>query len=38
MLIKHKEKRGDDDITTIKTSNQSHLFGKNIFVRIHYIL
>ena len=25
MLIKHKEKCGDDNITTIKTSNESHL-------------
>ena len=31
MLIKHKQKRGDDNITTIKTSNESHLHWKNHF-------
>ena len=31
MLIKHKEKCGDDNITTIKTSNESHLFWKKHF-------
>ena len=41
MLIKHKQKCGDDNITTIKTSNKSHLhwekhFHKNpIFFRIY---
>ena len=37
MLIKHKQKRGDHNITTIKTSNKSHLhwekqFHKKIFI------
>ena len=31
MLMKHKEKCGDDNITTIKTSNESHLHWKNHF-------
>ena len=36
MLMKHKQKCGDDKITTIKTSNESHLhwnkhFHKNAF-------
>ena len=31
MLIKHKEKCGDDKITTIKTSNESHLHWKKYF-------
>ena len=31
MLIKHKEKCGDDNITTIKTSNESHLHWKKHF-------
>ena len=31
MLIKHKEKCGDDNITSIKTSNESHLFWKKTF-------
>ena len=31
MLIKHKEKCGDDNITTIKTSNESHLYWKKHF-------
>ena len=41
MLMKHKEKCGDDDITTIKTSNKSHLqwekhFHKNpLYFRIY---
>ena len=41
MLIKHKQKCGDDNITTIKTSNESHLswkkhFHKNpLYVRIY---
>ena len=38
-LIKHKQKCGDDNITTIKTSNESHLnWKKNIFIRNLYIL
>ena len=37
-LINHKEKCGDDKICTIRTSNESHFFGKNIFLRIHYFL
>ena len=31
MLMKHKEKNGDDNITTIKTSNESHTFWKKHF-------
>ena len=31
MLIKHKQKCGDDNITAIKTSNESHLFWKKHF-------
>ena len=31
MLIKHKQKCGDDNITTMKTSNESHLHWKNHF-------
>ena len=31
MLMKHKEKCGDDDITTIRTSNESHLHWKKHF-------
>ena len=31
MLIKHKEKCGDSNITTIKTSNESHLHWKKYF-------
>ena len=31
MLMKHKEKCGDDNITTIKTSNKSHLHWENHF-------
>ena len=37
-LINHKEKCGDDNICTIRKSNESHLYWKNIFMRIHYIL
>ena len=29
--MKQKQKRGDDNITTIKTSNESHLHWKNLF-------
>ena len=36
-LINHKENCGDN-ICTVKTSPESHLHWKNIFVRIHYIL
>ena len=31
MLIKHKEKCGEGNITTIKTSNESHLYWKKHF-------
>ena len=31
MLIKHKQKCGDDNITTIKTSNKSHLHWEKYF-------
>ena len=31
MSMKHKQKCGDDNITTIKTSNESHLHWKNRF-------
>ena len=31
MLMKHKQKRGDDNITTIKTSNESHSYRKKDF-------
>ena len=31
MLIKHKQKCGEDNITTIKTSNESHLHWKKHF-------
>ena len=31
MLMKHKEKCGDDNITTIKTSNKSHLHWEKYF-------
>ena len=31
MLIKHKQKCGKDNITTIKTSNESHLHWKKHF-------
>ena len=37
MLLKHEQKCGNNDITTTKTSNESHLSWKNIFIRIHYI-
>ena len=30
-LIEHREKRGDDNICTIRTSNESHLFWKKYF-------
>ena len=39
MLLKHKRKCGDDNITTIKTSNESYFHWiKNFFIRIKYIL
>ena len=31
MLIKHKQKCGDDNITTLRTSNESHLHWKKHF-------
>ena len=31
MLNKHKRKRGGDNITTIRTSNESHLYWKKHF-------
>ena len=31
MLMKHKEKCGDDNITVIRTSNESHLYWKKTF-------
>ena len=31
MLMKHKQKCGDDKLTTIKTSTESHLHWKNHF-------
>ena len=31
MLLKHKQKCGDDNIATIKTSIESHLHWKNPF-------
>ena len=37
-LLNHREKCGDDNICTIRTSNESHLYWKkNIFIRIQYI-
>ena len=38
ILIKHKQKCGDDNITTIKISNKSHLQWENILIRTLYIL
>ena len=37
-LVNHKHKCGEDNICTIRTSNEPHFFGKNIFIRIYYIL
>ena len=34
----HKPKCDNNDITTIRTSSESHFFGKNIFIRIQYFL
>ena len=31
MLVKHKKKCGEDTITTIKTSNESHIYWKTHF-------
>ena len=31
LLMKHKQKCGDDNITTIKTSNESHIYWKRHF-------
>ena len=31
MLMQHKQKCGDDNITTVKTSNESHLHWKKHF-------
>ena len=31
MLMKYKQKCGEDNITTIKTSNESHLHWKKTF-------
>ena len=31
MLMKHKQKSGDDNITTIKTSSESHIYWKKHF-------
>ena len=36
-LIDHKGKCGDDNICTIRTSKESHHFGKNIFIKTHFI-
>ena len=33
MLMKHKEKCGDDNITTMRTSNETHLFWKKHFLK-----
>ena len=38
MLKKHKQKCGDDNLFTIKMSNESHPHWKNHFHKIHYIL
>ena len=38
MLMKHKPICENNDITTIKTSNESHLYWKKNFQKIHYIL
>ena len=37
-LTNHKEKCGEDNICTIRSSNESYLYWKYIFIRIHYIL
>ena len=33
MLMKHKEKCGDDNITTVKTSNESHIYWQKQFLK-----
>ena len=38
MLMKHKQKCGEDNITIITTSKNHIYIGKNIFIKIHYIL
>ena len=38
MLMKHNPKRKNIDITTIRTSNESHNYWKNLFHKIHFIL
>ena len=38
MLMLHKPKRENNDITTLRTSNESHIHWKNIFIRTYYIL
>ena len=38
MLIKHKPKCENNDITSIKTSNESHLNWKKHFHKIHFVL
>ena len=38
MLMLHKQKCGEDNLTTIKNSNESHLRWKNNFIGIHCIL
>ena len=38
MLMLHKQKCGDDNITTNRTSVNHIFIGKNTFIRIHYIL
>ena len=36
MLMLHKPKCENIDITTLRTSNESNLYWKNIFIKIHY--
>ena len=38
MLMKHKQKCAHDNITTLRTSKESDLHWKNIFIEIHYTL
>ena len=37
MLMKHKPKCENSNLTTIRTSPQSHIYWKIFFIRIHYI-
>ena len=37
VLNKHKQRCNQQAITSARTSNASHLYWKNIFIRIHYI-